>query len=220
MAAVGRRQAAQQVVARHLVGVPQHVLRASQRLAEGLGGSVEAMPFDDVDERQVDIDVVVEAGGCARRSRASSRGTRDRLVVLDDGAVVVELGRPAEGHADGLRRPATADLVAEGGARQPDFTSSSRPAVPVTAPGASRSAAGRIRYGRRPSPAQSRIPTAHGSLYSHKDDLSRRFSPIVPKPNGKTAPRVRCDFSVAQTRRGPSRRCQTLDGAPRHVTGA
>ncbi len=121
--AVWRLQASEDVVARHLVGMPQHVLGIGERLAECLGRRVEPVLLDDVHERQVHVHVVVETRTALVGLAQVARVPGDRLVVLDHRAVVLELGGPAERDPDRLRRPAAADLVTQGSLRQPDFGS-------------------------------------------------------------------------------------------------
>lgn len=121
------RQAAQHVVASHLVGVPQHVLGVGERFPERRGGRVESVLLDDIDERQVDVHVVVQARITFVRLPQVAGIPRDRFVVLDERTVVVEFGGAAESDTDGLRGPSTTNLVAEHGLGQPQLGPRIRP---------------------------------------------------------------------------------------------
>ena len=113
LAGLRRLHAFQNVVSRHLVGVPQLISRVGKSLGKPLRRRVHAVLLDDVDEGEVDVDVVVQSRRLLEGLFQERVVPGDRRVVLDHRAAVAEFRRPSERDADCLPRPPSFDLVAQ-----------------------------------------------------------------------------------------------------------
>ena len=107
------RNPVQDVVAGCLVGVPEFIGRVREGVGKVLHRGVDPLLGHHLQEGQVHIDIVVEAG-------IFNKGIIDVIVVPDDrhfvghqAALELELGGAAVGAADGLGEPAALDLVGQ-----------------------------------------------------------------------------------------------------------
>jgi hypothetical protein len=120
VAGLRRSDAVEDVIAGHLVGVPEHVAGLGELLSESPGRRIQPFLLDNLNKGQVHVDVVVKTGHVFEEPRQRIRSPVQRLIVGDKSALKTKLGRTAVGAADGLPGPASLDLVQQAVSRKSD----------------------------------------------------------------------------------------------------
>ena len=99
------------VVARLLVGVPEHVSGLGERFLERAYRGVQTFLLEHVHEGQVHVDVVIQAGGVVEVPFDVAVRPFYRDVVVDHGSGIPEFRGASVGAAYGLSGPGALDLV-------------------------------------------------------------------------------------------------------------
>ena len=110
MPGLRRHDAVQDVVARGLVGMPERISRMRKSIGKRLDRSIQPLLVEDIYERQVHVDIVIQTRGVVIIPLDSVLVPLDRDVVVDRGGIL-EFGRSAVSAADDLAGPCSLDLV-------------------------------------------------------------------------------------------------------------
>ena len=111
VARLRRHDAVEDVVAGCLVGMPQRVAGVGEGHGHRVGRCIETQTGHDLEECEVHIQVVIEAGGVVIVPLDAAGIPADGHTVGDAFAPVAELGGAAIGASDELSGPSAANLV-------------------------------------------------------------------------------------------------------------
>ena len=109
--AFGRFHSVENIVTRRLIGMPQLVGGIGEGTGHRVDGHVESVLVVNLDEGQIHVDVVVQAGLVVVPPFDIVVGPRDLVLVGNDRPVVLEFGRAPVGAAESLSGPTALDLV-------------------------------------------------------------------------------------------------------------
>ena len=109
--AFGCFHSVENIVTRRLIGMPQLVGGIGEGTGHRVDGHVESVLVVNLDEGQIHVDVVVQAGLVVVPPFDIVVGPRDLVLVGNDRPVVLEFGRTPVGAAESLSGPTALDLV-------------------------------------------------------------------------------------------------------------